>query len=344
MFSIMGRRPGLSKSDRNIALGLLEAGVRVIDVARRFGYHERTIYRLRARYLQTGSVDDRPRSGRPRKTTPREDRYLVTSSRRNRFMAVPKLVERLRHATGARISHKTARNRHRSARLRARRPYKGIPLTARHRIARLNWARQHSRWVRRQWRRIVFTDESKFNLDGPDGRIRVWRRRGERLDPANVMEFDRYGGGGVMIWGGISYAGKTDLITTHGNLNAVRYCNQIVVPGIVPYIQNGNADVLQQDNARCHIARHTRNVLAAHNINTLDWPAKSPDLSPVEHMWDYLGRKVNSRNDVNNVNDLERALHEEWARAPLQFVRRLINSMRRRCLAVVHAQAGHTRY
>ena len=112
------------------------------------------------------------------------------------------------------------------------------------------------------------------------------------------MEFDRYGGGGVMIWGGISYAGKTDLITIRDNLNAVRYCNQVVVPAIVPYIQNGNVDVLQQDNARCHIARHTRNVLATHNINTLDWPAKSPDLSPVEHMWDYLGRKVNNRNDV----------------------------------------------
>ena len=51
MFSTMGRRPGMSKSDRKIALGLLEAGVRVTDVARRFGYHERTIYHLQARYL-----------------------------------------------------------------------------------------------------------------------------------------------------------------------------------------------------------------------------------------------------------------------------------------------------
>ena len=74
----------------------------------------------------------------------------------------------------------------------------------------------------------------------------------------------------------------------------------------------------------------TQNVLAANNINTLDRPAKSPDLSPIEHLWDYLGRTVRGRNDVNNVNDLKRALHEEWARVPRQFIQRLINSMRRR--------------
>lgn len=129
-----------------------------------------------------------------------------------------------------------------------------------------------------------------------------------------------------------------------GTLNAVRYCDEIIVPVIVPYIVNGNADILQHDNARCHSARHTRNILEANNINTIEWPAKSPDLSPIEHMWDYLGRKVRNRNDVNDVADLERALHEEWALAPLHFIRRLINSMRRRCLAVLRARGGHTRY
>ena len=129
------------------------------------------------------------------------------------------------------------------------------------------------------------------------------------------MEYDRYSGGSVIIWGGISYNGKTDVRTVRGNLNAVRYCADIITPVIVPYIDNGNADILQQDNALCHTACHTQNVLAANNINTLNWPAKSPDLSPIEHLWDYLGRKVRGRN-VNNVNDLEWALHDEWARVP----------------------------
>ena len=69
----MGRCPGLAINDRNIVLGLLEAGMRAADVAGRFGCNEHTIYRLQAHFRQTGSAKDRPCSGRPGKTTPRED-------------------------------------------------------------------------------------------------------------------------------------------------------------------------------------------------------------------------------------------------------------------------------
>lgn len=123
-------------------------------------------------------------------------------------MTTKNLAQRLRQATGTLISHYTARNRLRAARLTARRPYKGVLLTVRHRAAREKWARQHSCWTRQRWKRVVFTDESKFNLRGADGRVRVWRRRGERMDPANVIEYDHYGGGSVLIWGGMSILGR----------------------------------------------------------------------------------------------------------------------------------------
>ena len=70
----------------------------------------------------------------------------------------------------------------------------------------------------------------------------------------------------------------------------------------------------------------------------------SPDLSPIEHLWDHLGCQVRERHDVNNIHDLERALQAEWVRIPLQVIRKLFCSMRRRCLAVLAADGGHTRY
>ena len=76
----------------------------------------------------------------------------------------------------------------------------------------------------------------------------------------------------------------------------------------------------------------------------MQWPARSPDLSPNEHLWDHLGRQVRERHDVNNVRDLERALQAESVRIPLLVIRKLICSMRRRCLAVLAANGGHTRY
>ena len=118
MVASIGRRLEVSINDRNTTFGHLEAGTRVVDVARRFEDNERTIYCLQACFRQSGSEKDIPRSGRPRITTPREVRCIVTSLRRNRFMAAPKLVERLRHATGKLIYVSTARKRLRAAGLK----------------------------------------------------------------------------------------------------------------------------------------------------------------------------------------------------------------------------------
>jgi len=136
----------VSINERNIALGFLKGGSRAYDVAGRFGCYERTIYRLQQRILHTGSINDLPWSGRPRITTPREDRYMVTSSRRHRFIPA-KFLQRLRQATRSKISVYTDRNRLRAARLRAQGPYIGVPFTQRHRAARMDWLRQHNCWV-----------------------------------------------------------------------------------------------------------------------------------------------------------------------------------------------------
>ena len=86
------------------------------------------------------------------------------------------------------------------------------------------------------------------------------------------------------------------------------------------------------------------NFLQANNLNVLDWPARWPDISTIEHLLDHLGRRVRERNDVNNVRDLERILHEEWTHIPMTVVCRLISSMRRWCGAVIESNGGHTQY
>ena len=111
--------PGMTLFERQRPVVVLKAGMSLTDVALHFNRHVSTIHRLRHRLQATGSVKDRPRSGRPRKTTPREDRFIVTSSRRIRRYSSRKLMRLLRNATGTRVSDKTVRNRLRSARLKA---------------------------------------------------------------------------------------------------------------------------------------------------------------------------------------------------------------------------------
>jgi hypothetical protein len=154
---------------------MLTAVMSAIDFARHFHCHKSTLCRLRNRFQQTGNVADRSRSGKPRKTTPREDRFLTTSSRRNRFFSSRKLGRLLRNAIGTRICDRTVRNRPRAAGLKACHPYVGIPLTLRHRETRRQSASVHQNSTRRQWRDVLFSDESSLNVSFADNRV----RRGE---------------------------------------------------------------------------------------------------------------------------------------------------------------------
>ena len=116
-----------------------------------------------------------------------------------------------------------------------------------------------------------------------------------------------------------------------------------VKPAVEPYLLQHNLGIFQHDNACPHTARHTQNILRIHYINVLQWPARSPDLSPIQHLRDHLGCQVRERQDVNNIRDLERALQAEWVRIPLQVIRKLIRSTKHRFLAVLVANGGHTR-
>ena len=325
---------------------MFQAGMTQTEIANHFNCSRMTIYRLLVRVRATGTTSDRRRSGRPRETTLRQDRHITLIHLRNRFVTAVDTARRTPGIRNNRISDQTVRNRLRQSGLRSRRPLKGMELKRRHRIARLQWARARLRWRRNTWQNILFSDESKFNLKFSDGRVRIYRRRRERFADGCVKETDRFGGGGVMVWGGISHVGKTNLKIVVGNLNGIRYRDEILAPIVLPFIRTHHFNhVFQQDNARCHISRVAMNFLNDNHIRTLPWPALSPDLNPIEHLWDELGRRVRRRvNPPESIDQLQRALTDEWNNIPQAFVMRLIGSMRRRCLAVINARGGHTRY
>ena len=195
---------------------MLEAGASVDDVVAQVGSSVQAVRSLRRRFVQTGSTEDLPRSGRPRLTTPAQDRYILNQHLRNRFLTAS--VTPGTH--NPRISAQTVRNRLAENNLRARRPYVGIVLTDRHRRDRLHWADRHINRTRQDWRTILFSDESRFALSNSDGRIRVYRRRNERYADCCVLQRDRFGGGAsVMVWAGKSYGYRTQLVVIDGNLD-----------------------------------------------------------------------------------------------------------------------------
>ncbi|GFT00566.1 transposable element Tcb1 transposase [Trichonephila clavipes] len=130
--------------------------------------------------------------GRPRGTTPADDRYIVLPARRNRRQTTGEIARHTTQATGRPISRFTVARRLHGGGLFARRPVRCVSLTPAHWRRRSLWCREYRNWRDNEWGRVLFTDESRFSLSSDFHRILIWRERGSRNHPSNIKERDRY--------------------------------------------------------------------------------------------------------------------------------------------------------
>ncbi|GFU97185.1 transposable element Tcb2 transposase, partial [Trichonephila clavipes] len=280
-------------------VGRLEGAQTQAEVAKAVGVSQSVISRIWNRFLETGSAGRRPGQGHRRATTPNEDRFLVLKAWRHRNMNATLLQQHLRSATGTMVSTQTVRNRLHGVGLYARRPMVCVRLTLRHRRDRRE-------------------------------RIFIWRDRGCRNNHAFVHESVRFRGGGVLVYGGISIDGHTDLyIIRDGPLTARRYTDEILRPIVVPYTAAiGDDFILMNDYCRPHRANLVEDFLFDEGIVRMEWPVGSPDMNPIEHAWNALGRRVTGRQPPpQTLQELKRALLEEWDRMPQLVINSLIDSM-----------------
>ncbi|GFX26704.1 transposable element Tcb2 transposase [Trichonephila clavipes] len=211
--------------------------------------------------------------------------------------------------TGSGATRKTTRK----ANLKSKHPFRALPLTPENRQLRLQWCQARSMWNVTDWQKVVFSDESRFVLGTDDNRVRVWRR------PA--------------------YDSRSTLIVMRGTLTGQRYVDDIHRLHVGPLLNGLPGAIFQQDNARPPTARVAQNFLRF--SQTLPCSALSPDLSPVEDVWDQLKRQMPS---CHSVYDLELAVQDLWAHLPQDNIRCLINSMSDRVAACIAAGGGPTRY
>ncbi|GFY14165.1 transposable element Tcb1 transposase [Trichonephila clavipes] len=229
------------------------------------------------------------------------------------------LQEHLHSATGTTVSTQTVRNRLHGVGLYARQPMVCVRLTSRHRHDRREWATEHMNWRRNEWSNVLFSDESCFSVHPDNRRIFIWRDRGSRNNPAFVHESVRFGGGGVLV-------------------------DEILRPIVVPYAEAiGDDFILMDDNCRPHRANLVEDFLFKERIVRMEWPACSPDMNPIEHVWDALRRRVAGRQPPpQTLQELERALLEEWDRIPHLVINSLIDSMPQRCSTLLAVRGNHT--
>ncbi|GFY29560.1 transposable element Tcb2 transposase [Trichonephila clavipes] len=137
-------------------------------------------------------------------------------------------------------------------------------------------------WNVIDWQKVVFSDESRIVLGTDDNRERVWRRPGERYNSPHTVLRHTVRTAGVIFWGTIAYDRRSTLIKMHVTLTGQRYVDDILRPYLGPFLNGLPGAIFQQDNARPHRARVAQAFLR--HFQTLPWPARSPDLYPVEHV------------------------------------------------------------
>jgi transposase len=199
----------LRQNDRERAVGMVQPGMTHQAVADHSNVSRITMLRLMISLRQTGRTNDRPRNDMPRVTSQRQIRHLRLFHLRNSMITAEDTARRIPGLVNFRISGQTVRRRLRKSGLRARHPVVGPIIYKHYRTARLACARARRRCRLHTWRHILFSDESRFSLRLIDGRYRVYLRRGEHFTDQCVYAFDRFGGGSVIVWGGISVSQMT---------------------------------------------------------------------------------------------------------------------------------------
>ena len=335
----MGKAANCTSSERRIIESLRNEGKSLAEIARLI---------KRSKTLVSNAlkpVKDTLERGRRRKNTAGFDRWLTRKVKANPFVTSTEL----KMVTDAPISMRTIRRRLQDLNLNSRAPRRVPLLSSKNIKHRLRFARSHLTVVDAverdlQWQNILWSDESKVNLFGPDSAARVRRPPNTDFDPRHTIKTVKHGGGNIKIWGCFSFRGVGPLFWIQETMTKEIY-RDILENVMLPYARSnmGEGWKFQQDNDPKHTAKIVREWLDYNQVPVIDWPSQSPDLNPIEHLWSEL-KKALPREKITNKKNLWLEVQKAWYNLPKQICENLVFSMNRRCREVIKNKGRATKY
>ena len=333
-----------SETTANI-LSLLDAGLSAHAISSSTRISVGTISNIRSQHRP-----DLPKSsgGRPNLLSPYDLRHctrLIQSGGANTPAQLAKVVSNMKNIP---ISSSTICRGLKKSGMKAVVKQKKPYLKAEHRRRRMKFATQYRNWTIEDWKRVIWSDETKINRLGSDGKNWAWKKPQEPLQDRLVQGTLKFGGGSLMIWGCMTWDGVGYAARINGTMNSQTYVDILeddLLKTLDWYGKEVPEIVFQQDNDPKHTSKLAKTWFEEHNMEVLEWPAQSPDLNPIEHLWCHLKKKLAGyENPPKGIEELWERVQTEWEGIEPSMCQKLIESMPSRVEAVYRAKGGYTKY
>lgn len=194
------------------------------------------------------------------------------------------------------------------------------------------------------WERIIWSDESKFELMNKKKRKRVWCKPSDRLKKQNAQPTIKHGGGSVMLWGCFSKTGIGKLVKIEGRITGIDYYN-ILNNNLLQSAERMSLGsfIFQQDNDPKHTSKVASKFFTEKKIEKLEWLPQSPDLNPIENLWTILDEQI-PLSTRNNKESFWQTVQQTWYSLPIDILENLVRSIPKRLQAVIESKGGPTKY
>lgn len=342
----MAKAKNLSLDDRNKIIALHSLQMSRHAISRQLKISRRTVAYNINKFCETGSVQNKRRKAH-RKTSAKEDNYICQVSLRNRKMTAVEITAEVngRLKGKSSVSVSTVKRRLREKGLFGRTAVKKPLLRSVNKKKRLQWARAHKHWTIADWNKVLWSDESKFEIFGNRRKTYVRRRANEKYMDECLVPSVKHGGGSVMVWGCFAGCKVGNICKIEGILKKEGYkkiLQKHAVPSGLRLV--GPQFEFQQDNDPKHTSKlcktYLLNLQKKKKLKIMQWPPQSPDLNPIELLWEELDRSVR-KYCPTSASDLWEKLQQQWHSIQENTLNKLVARMPRLCKAVIKHKGGH---
>ena len=322
---------------------LHQHGLSQRQISKDLGISRASVQRTIKKFLLEGIYGNRKKSGRPRKTSQRDDHTMKKIVARSPTSSCKKIRSNLLE-NGVDISLSTVSRRlSKEFGLISRKPAKKPKLTTRMMKKRFEFARNHIHWTVDDWGKVLFSNESTFQQFVVRHK-HVRRPVGKRFHPKYTIPTMKHPPS-QMIWGAMSKNGTAGLyfLTPGTTMNGSKYV-ELLKNKLLVHMNVHNTIIFMQDGAPCHRSKIVKKFLEENHVTTLDWPVNSPDLNPIENLWAKMKDLV-AEKQPSNGKALNQCIKVVWVQEISEnYCNSLIESMPHRLQAMIDAKGGHTKY